>query len=59
MVLESPAVNGLKFEDLLSAPAELLGRGKHGTLYKVIFENGMNLVVKRIKDWIILSNEFK
>ncbi|KAG2714487.1 hypothetical protein I3760_03G029100 [Carya illinoinensis] len=59
MVLESPAVNGLKFEDLLSAPAELLGRGKHGTVYKVIFENGMNLVVKRIKDWIISSNEFK
>ncbi|KAG7985561.1 hypothetical protein I3843_03G032100 [Carya illinoinensis] len=42
--VSSPAVNGLKFEDLLSAPAELLGRGKHGTLYKVIFENGMNLV---------------
>ncbi|KAF5479557.1 hypothetical protein F2P56_000367 [Juglans regia] len=59
IVLESPVVNGLKFEDLLSAPAELLGRGKHGTLYKIIFENGMNLVVKRIKDWIISSNEFK
>jgi len=52
-------VNGLKFEDLLSAPAELLGRGKHGTLYKVMFENGIILVVKRIKDWAISSTEFK
>lgn len=58
-VLESPVVNGLKFEDLLSAPAELLGRGKHGTLYKVMFENGIVLVVKRIKDWAISSTEFK
>jgi hypothetical protein len=59
IVLESPVVNGLKFEDLLSAPAELLGRGKHGTLYKVMFENGIVLVVKRIKDWAISSTEFK
>jgi hypothetical protein len=59
IVLESPVVNGLKFEDLLSAPAELLGRGKHGTLYKVMFENGIILVVKRIKDWAISSTEFK
>lgn len=59
IVLENPVVNRLKFEDLLSAPAELIGRGKHGTLYKVIFENGVNLVVKRIKDWAISSDEFK
>lgn len=59
IVLESPVVNGLKFEDLLSAPAELLGRGKHGTLYKVMFETGIILVVKRIKDWAISSTEFK
>ncbi|KAJ9683475.1 hypothetical protein PVL29_019169 [Vitis rotundifolia] len=59
VVLTSPVVNGLKFEDLLSAPAELLGRGKHGSLYKVIFDKGMTLVVKRIKDWAISSDEFK
>ena len=59
IVLESPVVNGLKVEDLLSAPAELLGRGKHGTLYKVMFENGIVLAVKRIKDWAISSTEFK
>ncbi|KAH0984801.1 hypothetical protein GBA52_011978 [Prunus armeniaca] len=59
IVLTSPVVNGLKFEDLLKAPAELLGRGKYGSLYKVIFENGMVLVVKRIKDWALSSNDFK
>ncbi|CAN1195875.1 Probable inactive receptor kinase At2g26730 [Linum perenne] len=34
VVLTSPVVNGLDFEELLKAPAELLGRGRHGSLYK-------------------------
>lgn len=59
VVLTSPLVKGLKFEDLLQAPAELLGRGKHGSLYKVILNDGMMLVVKRIKDWGISSEDFK
>ena len=59
VVLTSPVVNGLKFEDLLSAPAELLGRGKHASLYKVNLKNGMTVAVKRIKDWAISSGEFK
>ncbi|XVF14132.1 hypothetical protein REPUB_Repub09cG0031000 [Reevesia pubescens] len=59
VLLTSPSVNDLKFEDLLRAPAELLGRGKHGTLYRVIFENGMELAVKRIKDWTISTEDFK
>ncbi|KAK6913141.1 Protein kinase domain [Dillenia turbinata] len=59
IVLTSPVINGLKFDDLLKAPAELLGRGKHGSLYKVICDNGMVLAVKRIKDWTISINEFK
>ncbi|KAF5739635.1 putative serine-threonine protein kinase plant-type [Tripterygium wilfordii] len=59
IVLTSPEVNGLKFKDLLGAPAELMGRGKHGSLYKVNLENGKNLAVKRIKDWTISSNDFK
>lgn len=59
VVLTSPVVNGLKFGELLRAPAELLGRGKNSTLYKIVLENGMNLVVKRIKDWAISSNDFK
>ncbi|XP_068334515.1 probable inactive receptor kinase At2g26730 [Pyrus communis] len=58
IVLTSPVVDGLKFEDLLRAPADLLGRGKCGSLYKVIFEEGMVLVVKRI-DWAISGSDFK
>ncbi|THG02017.1 probable inactive receptor kinase At2g26730 [Camellia sinensis] len=59
IVLTSPEVNGLKFDDLLKAPAELVGRGRQGTVYKVVCENGMSLVVKRIRNWSILGNEFK
>ncbi|KAL4584955.1 hypothetical protein LXL04_009568 [Taraxacum kok-saghyz] len=61
VVLSSPveAVNGMRFEDLLRAPAELIGRGKHGSLYKVIPAGGVPLVVKRIKDWEITRDEFK
>ncbi|KAF5191638.1 Leucine-rich repeat receptor-like protein kinase pxc1 [Thalictrum thalictroides] len=59
IVLSSPVVKGLKFEDLLKAPAELLGRGKHGSLYKVVLEDGIPLVVKRIKDWAISGEDFK
>ncbi|GJW62348.1 probable inactive receptor kinase [Tanacetum coccineum] len=59
VVLSSPIVNGLKFEDLLRAPAELIGRGKHGSLYKVRPDGGGPIVVKRIKDWKISRDEFK
>lgn len=61
VVLTSPeANNGLRFENLLKAPAELLGRGKHGSMYKVMCENPkMTLAVKRIKDWSITGAEFK
>ncbi|XP_055835423.1 probable inactive receptor kinase At2g26730 [Solanum dulcamara] len=61
VVLTSPeANNGLRFENLLKAPAELLGRGKHGSMYKVMCDNPkMTLAVKRIKDWSISGSEFK
>ncbi|XP_052190002.1 probable inactive receptor kinase At2g26730 [Diospyros lotus] len=59
IVLSSPEVNGLRFEDLLKAPAELAGRGKHGSVYKVTCDQGMTLAVKRIKNWVISSNDFK
>lgn len=59
-VLTSPEVNGIRFENLLEAPAELLGRGKHGSVYKGFSEEmGMILAVKRIKDWTIASYDFK
>ncbi|XP_044487589.1 probable inactive receptor kinase At2g26730 [Mangifera indica] len=59
VVLSSPAVNGLTFEELLRAPAELLGKGKHGSLYKVMLDNGEIMAVKRLKDWSISSEDFK
>lgn len=60
VVLSSPEVNGLKFEELLKAPAELIGRGKHGSVYKVICEGqGVTMAVKRIKDWSLSSSDFK
>ncbi|CAI9111072.1 OLC1v1011207C1 [Oldenlandia corymbosa var. corymbosa] len=60
VVLSSPDVNGIKFENLLRAPAELLGRGIHGSVYKVLSEElGMTVVVKRIKDWAIPTDDFK
>lgn len=59
VVLTSPVVKGLRFEDLLRAPAELQGRGKHGSLYKVMLDGGVYLAVKRIKEWGISNEEFK
>ncbi|KAI4319087.1 hypothetical protein MLD38_032732 [Melastoma candidum] len=58
VVFPGPVAKNLKFEDLLRSPAELLGRGKHGTLYKVILNNGLKLAVKRIKNWRISPEEF-
>ncbi|CAN0857374.1 Probable inactive receptor kinase At2g26730 [Linum grandiflorum] len=59
VVLTSIEGNGLGFDQLLKAPAELLGRGKHGSLYQVNLNSGMRVVVKRIKNWPIHSGEFK
>lgn len=58
-ILASPIMVGLTFEELLRAPAELLSRGKNGSLYKVIVDSGAMLAVKRIKDWGISREEFK
>ncbi|CAM8977913.1 unnamed protein product [Rhodiola kirilowii] len=59
VVLTSPVAKGLKFEELLRAPAELLGRGKHGSTYKVTVSSGAILAVKRIKDWNISHENYK
>jgi hypothetical protein len=59
VVLPSPVVKDLKFDDLLRAPAELLGRGKHGSLYKVMLDNATILALKRIKDSGISAEDFK
>ncbi|BAT84662.1 hypothetical protein VIGAN_04209300 [Vigna angularis var. angularis] len=59
VVLSSQTAMELRLEDLLGAPAELIGRGKNGSLYKVMLDNGIMVVVKRIKDWTISSHDFK
>ncbi|XAR51843.1 Non-specific serine/threonine protein kinase [Bertholletia excelsa] len=59
VILTRPEVNGMKLDDLLQAPAELLGRGKQGTVYKVTCDGGKILAVKRIRDWTISSSEFR
>ncbi|CAL0319978.1 unnamed protein product [Lupinus luteus] len=59
VVLSSPGLKGLNFEDLLSCPAELVRRGKHGSLYKVMVNNGVLLAVKRIRNWEISKQDFE
>ncbi|KAL6182402.1 hypothetical protein ACLB2K_043824 [Fragaria x ananassa] len=59
VVLTGPLLMGLTFEQLLRAPAELLGRGKHGSLYKVLLDGGANLVVKRMRNCGISRDDFK
>ncbi|KAF2915955.1 hypothetical protein DAI22_09g080200 [Oryza sativa Japonica Group] len=44
------AARKLRFEDLLRSPAELLGRGRFGSAYKVVVPGGAALAVKRVKD---------
>ncbi|KAG9128663.1 hypothetical protein Leryth_018310 [Lithospermum erythrorhizon] len=39
-----------KVEDLLSASAEMLGRGSVGTTYKVVMDGGGEVVVKRVRE---------
>ncbi|KAK6135333.1 hypothetical protein DH2020_030921 [Rehmannia glutinosa] len=39
-------------EDLLRASAEVLGKGTFGTSYKAILENGITIVVKRLREVI-------
>ncbi|PIN04803.1 Serine/threonine protein kinase [Handroanthus impetiginosus] len=59
VVLSNPVVNELKFDELLRSPAELVGRGRRGSLYKVKLNEGVILAVKRIRDWDISIEEFK
>ncbi|KAL8547478.1 hypothetical protein ACS0TY_006989 [Phlomoides rotata] len=58
-VLATPVVSSLKFEDLLRSPAELIGRGRRGSLYKVMINEGVTLAVKRIREWEISRDDFK
>lgn len=45
-------------EDLLKASAEVLGKGTFGTAYKATLENGIAVVVKRLKEVTVSEKEF-
>ncbi|XP_040383260.1 probable inactive receptor kinase At5g58300 [Oryza brachyantha] len=51
------AAKSLRFEDLLKSPAELLGRGRFGSAYKVVVPGGAALAVKRVKDAAVGEEE--
>ncbi|XP_062194276.1 probable inactive receptor kinase At2g26730 [Phragmites australis] len=53
------AAKELRFEDLLKSPAELLGRGRFGSSYKVVVPGGAALAVKRVKDAAVGEEEFR
>ncbi|KAG0472132.1 hypothetical protein HPP92_016678 [Vanilla planifolia] len=59
VMLQKVGIGELCFEELLKAPAELLGRGRFGSLYKVVADGGVELAVKRIKDWTVSGEEFQ
>lgn len=46
-------------EDLLRASAEVLGKGSYGTAYKAILDEGIVVVVKRLKEVGIGKKEFE
>ncbi|XP_023543249.1 probable inactive receptor kinase At5g58300 [Cucurbita pepo subsp. pepo] len=45
-------------EDLLRASAEVLGKGSYGTTYKAILEDGITVVVKRLKEVVAGKKDF-
>ncbi|CAK9172257.1 unnamed protein product [Ilex paraguariensis] len=49
----------LSLEDLLTASAEVLGRGTVGTTYKAYLEGGIEVVVKRLKNVVVSEREFR
>lgn len=59
VVFSTPSLDELKFDDLLKSPAELVGRGKYGSLFKVMLDGGATMAVKRIKNVGIPREDFK
>lgn len=46
-------------EDLLRASAEVLGKGSYGTAYKAVLDDGITVVVKRLKEVVAGRKEFE
>ncbi|GMI97694.1 hypothetical protein like AT2G26730 [Hibiscus trionum] len=59
LVFFEGGVYSFDLEDLLRASAEVLGKGCVGTSYKAVLEEGMTVVVKRLKDVTVSKKEFE
>ncbi|GFY83540.1 leucine-rich repeat protein kinase family protein [Actinidia rufa] len=46
-------------EDLLRASAEVLGKGSYGTTYKAVLDEGVMVVVKRLREIRVGKSEFE
>ncbi|KAI5083995.1 hypothetical protein GOP47_0000164 [Adiantum capillus-veneris] len=58
LVLFEENKDAFNMEDLLSASAEVLGRGSMGTAYKATLGDGLTFVVKRLQKSIVLREDF-
>ncbi|KAL0400921.1 UNVERIFIED_CONTAM: putative inactive receptor kinase [Sesamum latifolium] len=59
LALVSDFSSGFDVEDVFLASAVLLGRGTFGSTYTVALENGVKIVLKRLKSMNISEQEFK
>ena len=59
LVFFDDGIYGYDFEDLLRASAEVLGKGSVGISYKAMLEEGITVVVKRLKDVVVTKKEFE
>ncbi|KAL5572732.1 hypothetical protein UlMin_022329 [Ulmus minor] len=58
LVFFEGGIYSFDLEDLLRASAEVLGKGSVGTSYKAVLEQGITVVVKRLKDVVVSKKEF-
>lgn len=59
LVFLQPSTYSFDLEDLLRASAEVLGKGTYGTTYKATLEEGITVVVKRLKEVVVGKREFE
>ncbi|XP_062090682.1 probable inactive receptor kinase At2g26730 [Humulus lupulus] len=59
LVFFDGGIYSFDLEDLLRASAEVLGKGSVGTSYKAVLEQGITVVVKRLKDVVVSKKEFE
>ncbi|MED6122605.1 hypothetical protein PIB30_037096 [Stylosanthes scabra] len=59
MIIYEGCPYNFDLEDLLRASAEHLGTSSYATTYKILLENGVRLVIKRLKDVMVEKQEFE